>query len=91
MSQVAGIDRNLEKNSLFEKETADLLLKDNTGLTVLEYAVSSWLTLGAYVAYYDYLFDEKMREAAAAYNGEWGARYDQSWNVVGGLSVTATF
>ena len=57
----------------------------------LEYAVTDWLTFGAYIAYYDYWFDGNMREAAAAYNGEWGARYDQTWNVVGGLSVTATF
>ena len=57
----------------------------------LEYAVTDWLTFGAYIAYYDYWFDGNMREAAAAYNGEWGSRYDQTWNVVGGLSVTATF
>ena len=49
------------------------------------------ITLGAYIAYYDYLFDGNMREAAAAYNGEWGAGEDKTWNVVGGLSLTATF
>jgi hypothetical protein len=49
------------------------------------------LTFGAYVAYSDYWFDGNMREAATAYNGEWGAGCDKTWNVVGGLSVTATF
>ncbi len=44
----------------------------------LEYALTDWLTLGAYIAYYDYLFDEKMREAAAAYNGQWGAGEDKT-------------
>ena len=56
-----------------------------------EYAINDWLTLGAYVAYYDYLFDDRMREAAAAYNGQWGGDHDRTWNVVGGLSVTVTF
>ena len=32
-----------------------------------------------------------MRKAAAAYNGEWGDGEDKTWNVVGGLSLTATF
>ena len=57
----------------------------------LEYAITDWLTFGAYVAYYDYLFDGNMREAAAAYNGEWGAGEDKTWNFVGGISFTATF
>jgi hypothetical protein len=64
---------------------------DTTLRVDLEYAVTEYLTLGAYVAYYDYLFDGNMREAAAAYNGEWGADYDRTWNVVGGISVTVSF
>jgi hypothetical protein len=66
-------------------------LMDTTIKVDFEYAITDWLTLGAYVAYYDYLFDDKMREAAAAYNGEWGAGEDKTWNFVGGLSLTATF
>jgi outer membrane scaffolding protein for murein synthesis (MipA/OmpV family) len=66
-------------------------LMDTTIRLDLEYALTDWLTFGAYVAYYDYLFDGNMRKAAAAYNGEWGASCDQTWNFVGGLSVTATF
>jgi hypothetical protein len=66
-------------------------LMDTTIKVDLEYKINDWLKLGAYVAYYDYLFDGKMREAAAAYNGEWGAGEDKTWNIVGGLSLTATF
>ena len=66
-------------------------LMDTTIKDDFEYAITDWLTLGAYVAYYDYLFDDKMREAAAAYNGEWGSNEDKTWNFVGGLSLTATF
>ena len=66
-------------------------LMDTTLKVDLEYALTDWLTLGAYIAYYDYLFDEKMREAAAAYNGQWGAGEDKTWNFVAGLSLTATF
>ena len=64
---------------------------DTTVRLDLEYAITDWLTFGAYIAYYDYLFDGNMRKAAAAYNGEWGAGEDKTWNVVGGLSLTATF
>lgn len=64
----------------------------DTSLRVdFEYALTDWLSIGAYVAYYDYLFDDRMREAAAAYNGEWGAGEDKTWNFVGGISLTASF
>ena len=66
-------------------------LMDTTLRVDLEYAVTEYLTLGAYVAYHDYLFDGNMREAAAARNGEWGGDHDRTWNVVGGLSVTVSF
>lgn len=42
---------------------------DTTLRVDLEYAVTEYLTIGAYIAYHDYLFDGDMREAAAAYNG----------------------
>ena len=66
-------------------------MMDTTLRIDLEYALADWLTFGAYVAYHDYLFDGNMREAAAAYNGEWGASENKTWNLVGGLSITATF
>ncbi len=55
------------------------------------YAITDWLSLGAYLAYYDYLFDSNMREAARAYNATWGSGEDKTWNFVGGLSLTASF
>ena len=64
----------------------------DTGVRVdFEYAICDWLTLGAYVAYYDYLFDANMRRAAREYNASWGASEDKSWNFVSGLSLTASF
>ena len=56
-----------------------------------EYALAPWLTLGAYVAWHDYLFDGNMREAAAAYNAQWGSGCDRTWNAVGGVSLKASF
>ena len=66
-------------------------LMDTTVRLDLEYGIADWLTFGAYVAYYDYLLDGNMRKAAAAYNGEWGAGEDKTWNFVGGISISATF
>ena len=64
---------------------------DTTLRVDLEYALTEYLTIGAYIAYHDYLFDGDMREAAAAYNGQWGGDHDRTWNVVGGLSATVSF
>lgn len=85
--RTAGYFGELEKVEGFDHAG----IMDTTIRLDLEYALTDWLTLGAYVAYCDYLFDGNMREAAAAYNGEWGAGLDKTWNFVGGLSVTATF
>lgn len=51
------------------------------------------LSLSAYVAYYDYLFDRNMRHAARDYNGEWshGDKYRDSHQFVCGLALTAAF
>ncbi len=57
----------------------------------LEYSLSENITLGAYVIYYDYLFDANMRQAARAHNSSWGSGENHSWNFVGGLSVKASF
>lgn len=66
-------------------------LMDTTLKVDFEWAVNDWLSLGAYVAYYDYLFDSNMRQAARNYNSVWERGNDRSYNFVGGLSVTATF
>ena len=55
----------------------------------LEWAITDGLTFGAYVAYSDYLFDRKMREAARDYeaSGDW----DESYNFIGGVSLALAF
>ena len=58
-----------------------------------ELPITDWLSITAYVAYYDYLFDANMRDGARSHNAAWGDadRYRYSWNVVGGIAITATF
>ena len=55
----------------------------------LTWQISSWLTLSGYVAYYDYLFDRQMRDAARDYEAT--GRDDTSYHFVGGLALNATF
>ncbi len=64
---------------------------DTTVMGEFEWALCDWLSLGAYVACSDYLLDSNMRDAARDYNGEWGKSCDKSWNVYGGVALTATF
>lgn len=66
-------------------------LMDTTIKGELEWAVCDCVTLGAYIAYSDYWFDANMRDAARAYNAEWGGSYDHSYNVYGGLALTVAF
>lgn len=56
-----------------------------------EIELSENFKLGAYLAYYDYIFDSNMRDAARDYNSAWGKGEDHSWNFVGGVSATYTF
>lgn len=64
---------------------------DTTLKCELEWAVNDFLSLGAYVAYSDYIFDRRLREGAREYNSAWGSSYDRSYNFYGGLSLTAKF
>ena len=57
----------------------------------LEWSICENLTLGAYVAYYDYLFDSRLRDGARDHNREWGSGCHDSYNFVGGLSMTVSF
>ena len=66
-------------------------LMDTTLKGAFELALSENVTLGAYIAYSDYWLDANMRDAARAYNAEWGKSCDRSWNVYGGLGVTVSF
>ena len=55
----------------------------------LAWQVCEFCTLGGYVAYTDYVFDSRMREAAREYErtGDW----DHSWNFTAGLALTLNF
>ena len=64
---------------------------DTTLKGELEWAICDNLSLGAYVAVSEYLFDRRLRDGARDHNTEWGKSEDHSWNVWGGLSLTATF
>ena len=68
-------------------------LMDTSVKGTFEWTITDWLSLSAYVAYYDYLFDANMRDGARSHNAAWGDadRYRYSWNVVTGLALTATF
>ena len=68
-------------------------LMDTTIKGEFEWSITDWLSLSAYVAYYDYWFDSNMRDGARSHNAAWGDadRYRYSWNVVTGLALTATF
>ncbi len=64
---------------------------DTTLMGEFEWAVNEWLSLSAYVAYYDYWFDRRLRDGARDHNSEWGHGCDESHNVVCGVALTATF
>jgi hypothetical protein len=66
-------------------------LMDTTIKGEFEWAVCEHVSLTAYLAYSDYWFDSNMRDAARAYNAEWGKGCDHSWNFYGGIGVTVSF
>ena len=55
----------------------------------LTWKVCDFCSLSGYVAYSDFLFDRKIRDAAREYEatGSW----DHSWNFIAGLSLTVSF
>ncbi len=81
------------KGYLTNHETGEALnhsgLMDSWIKLDAEWALTPWLTLGGYVAYSDYIFDQKMRDAARDY--EASGKWDHSYNFTCGISVTATF
>ena len=66
-------------------------LMDTTLKGEFELKLCDNVSLTAYAAYSDYWFDANMRDAARAYNAEWGKSSDHSWNVYGGVGVTVSF
>ncbi len=55
----------------------------------LTWNIGAGFALSGYVAYYDYVFDSTLREAARAYEAT--GRDDTSYHFVGGLALTASF
>ena len=55
----------------------------------LAWQICDFCSLSGYVAYTDYVFDSRMREAARLYEatGDW----DHSWNFIAGLALTVNF
>ena len=66
-------------------------LMDTTIKGELEWCICDNVALSCYLAYSDYWLDGNMRDAARAYNAEWGKSCDHSWNFYGGVGVTVSF
>ena len=66
-------------------------LMDTTIKGELTWNICENLSLSGDVAYSDYWFDSNTRDAARAYNAEWGKGCDHSWNFYGGVSLGLSF
>ena len=64
-------------------------LMDTCAKGELTWNIASGLSLSAYVAYYDFLFDSRIRDASRGYEAR--GRNDESWNFVTGVALTASF
>lgn len=64
-------------------------LMDTLFKLTLTWKVSEWLKLSTYAGYSDFLFDQKIREAARRYEatGDW----KHSWNFIAGIGVNLAF
>ena len=73
-----------DANGLNRQSLMDTCLKGE-----FTWTMADGVTLGAYVAYSDFLFDSDVREASRSYEatGSW----DRSWNFVAGLSFAVAF
>ena len=91
-----GFGNSLRTHGYFD-ETSDGFhhagLMDTSVSLTAEWALCDCLTLSGYVAYYDYIFDSTMRDAARRYNGAARGREGTagSDNFVAGLALTASF
>ena len=55
----------------------------------LTWNMCEYLSLTGYVAYYDFLFDGQIRDAARGYEAH--GRWDESYNFIGGLALNFAF
>lgn len=66
-------------------------LMDTTIKGELTWNICEHVSLSGYIAYSDYWLDGNMRDAARAYNSEWGKGCDHSWNFYGGIALGLSF
>jgi len=80
-------DRRRISGYLVDLDQAGLM--DTCVKGAFAWTITDGVSLGAYVAYSDYLFDSTVREAAEHYEatGHW----DKSWNFVAGVSLAVAF
>ena len=93
-SVAQGLGNSLRTKGYFDETSGGFShggLMDTTLKGEFELKLCDNVSLSAYVAYSDYWFDSNMRDAARAYNAEWGKSSDRSWNVYGGLAIALSF
>ena len=64
-------------------------LMDTMVKAELEWKICDNLKLSGYVAYSDFLFDRKIRDASRDYEAT--GKWDHSWNFIAGLALTVNF
>ena len=85
--RTAGCFGHIEKVEGFDHAG----LMDSSVRIDFGYDLTDWLKIGAFVAYHDYLFGDSMREAAAAFNGKFGAGNPRTWSFSGGVGLSVSF
>lgn len=73
----------------FEKPLDHAGLMDTLVKCELNWNICDNLSLSGYVGYSDFLFDRKIRDCARDYEAT--EKWDDSWNFIGGLAITASF
>ncbi len=73
-----------DANGLSRRSLMDTCLKGE-----LTWNITDGVSLGAYLAYYDYLLDSSARDGATAYEGT--EAYSESYNFVTGISLAVAF
>ena len=92
-----GFGNTMRVRGYLERTTSDgeSVPLDHSGLMdlcvkgELAWRICDYCSLSGYVAYSDFVFDRKIREAAREYEatGDW----DHSWNFIAGLALTVNF
>ena len=81
------------RSYLYDSDSGEPLdhagLMDTTVRADLTWNVAKNVEIGAYVAYVDFLFDRRVRDAVRSYESR--GRWDESYNFIGGLSVKVSF